>query len=324
MAKLVVLATGGTIAGVAQGPGEDAPYCAGQLHVDTLLASVPALSQSLGGHDVVAEQVFQIDSKDMGPSYWLALLERLQHHISQADVAGVVVTHGTDTLEETAYFLSQVLPQDVLAHKPVVLTCAMRPATSAQADGPANLRDAVRVARDAQARGVLAVCAGQVHSALWIQKMHPTSLQAFSSGDQPPLALVAGDAVQWSQPCPASDGRGPVPSVLPPAGAWPRVEIVLSHAGADGALVRALCRAPEGADAPVQGLVVACTGNGTVHADLATALGHARMAGVTVWRTTRCPLTGLQAGQAGDDLPVARGLSPVKARIALMLELMAR
>jgi L-asparaginase len=213
-------------------------------------------------------------------------------------------------MEETAFFLQSVLAPA----KPVVLTGAMRPATSAAADGPQNVADALAVAGSGQARGVCVVFAGTVHSAVDVQKVHGYRVDAFASGDAGPVAYVEEGRLRvlraWLQGVPAFEVAS-----LPDAAQWPRVEIVVSYAGASGALVRALVQ--DG----VRGIVVAGTGNGTLHHALEAALLQAQQEGVAVRRTSRC-LQGRVLPHAGDRLPVADGLTPVKARIALMLELL--
>ena len=124
--KIVVLGTGGTIAGTATHAADNLGYSAAQLSVGELLAAVPSMAEVLRGDVLVSEQVAQVDSKDMGFAIWTALAQRVQHHLTRAEVCGVVITHGTDTLEETAFFLHAVLPAALQLHKPVVLTCAMR------------------------------------------------------------------------------------------------------------------------------------------------------------------------------------------------------
>jgi L-asparaginase len=307
----VILATGGTIAGQAASATDNIGYTAAQIGVAQLAAAVPALAQL----PFEAEQVAQIDSKDMGFAVWQALLARAQHHLAREEVGGIVITHGTDTLEETAFFLHALLPAD----KPVVLTCAMRPATSLQADGPQNLSDALAVARHTGARGVLAVCAGVVHGAQEVQKLHSYRLDAFSSGDAGPLAYVEEGSVRQVRNWPLAGEKYAQEAIKSVAtGAlWPRVEVVMSYAGASADTVRALVASG------VQGLIVAGTGNGTVHADLHAALLAAQSQGVAVRRATRCAL-GRVLPVAGADLPDSHGLTPVKARIALMLELLAR
>ena len=179
--KLVVLGTGGTIAGTAATAGDNIGYTAAQVGVAQLLLAIPALAQM--PCVLVSEQVAQIDSKDMSHAVWQALAERASHFLAQPDVQGIVITHGTDTLEETAYFLHAVLPAPLLAAKPVVLTCAMRPASAMVPDGPQNLLDACAVALTPGAAGVVAVCAGSVHGAVDVQKQHTYRVDAFSSGD---------------------------------------------------------------------------------------------------------------------------------------------
>ena len=195
---------------------------------------------------------------------------------------------------------------------PCVITT---PATSAAADGPQNLADALAVAGSGQARGVCVVFAGTVHGAADVQKVHGYRADAFSSGDAGPVAYVEEGQLRQLRPWPQGVAARAV-AALPDPARWPRVEIVLSHAGAGGAIVQALVR--DG----VQGLVVAGTGNGTVHDALESALLAAQQQGVAVRRTTRC-LQGRVLPHGADRLPAAEGLTPVKARIALLLELMA-
>ena len=305
--RIVVLATGGTIAGRAASATDNLAYQAAQIGVDQLLAGVPRPA----GLAIAGEQVAQIDSKDMDYAVWRTLAQRCAHWIAQPDVAGIVVTHGTDTMEETAFFLQSVLAPA----KPVVLTGAMRPATSVAADGPQNVADALAVAASGQARGVCVVFAGAVHGAADVQKVHGYRADAFDSGDAGAIALVEEGRLRVLRPWP-EDAPLRAVAALPEAAQWPRVEIVVSHAGASGALVQALVQ--DG----VRGLVVAGTGNGTVHHALEAALLAAQEAGVVVRRSSRC-LHGRVLPHAGDRLPAAVGLTPVKARIALMLELMA-
>jgi L-asparaginase len=305
--KIVVLGTGGTVAGRAASSQDNVGYVAGQVAVADLLQGVPVPASA----QVVAEQVAQIDSKDMDFEVWRQLALRCTHWLGQPDVQGLLITHGTDTLEETAFFLHCVLQPA----KPVVLTGAMRPATSATADGPRNLADALAVAAHPGARGVVAVLAGRIHEAQHVAKLHTSDPRAFESGDAGPLGQVDQGAIAMQREWPGTGQRLRDPAALPQGAGWPRVEIVLSHAGASGAVVEALVA--QG----VRGLVVAGTGNGTVHHALEAALLQAQSAGVHVLRTTRCA-RGEVRPHAGDRLPHAPSLSPVKARIALMLDLM--
>ena len=308
----VVLGTGGTIAGTAASASDHTGYTAGQLGVQALLEAVPGLQQGLQGDALVCEQVAQLDSKDMDHATWQALARRCTHWLTQPEVGGIVITHGTDTLEETAWFLQLVLT----AHKPVVLTCAMRPATALMADGPQNLLDALAVVREPMARGVLAVCAGRIHGAREVQKVHPYRLDAFSSGDFGTRGWVEQGAVRWADPGEWPAAHAHAQQVLTKAATdWPWVEIVHSHAGADARLVQGLVAAG------VRGLVVAGTGNGTVHQQLLTALTDAQAQGVAVRLVSRCA-EGQIVGQPVALQTAPRGLNAYKARISLMLDLM--
>ncbi len=305
--KVIVLGTGGTIAGTSSDAGDNVGYCAAQIGVAALVHDVPALA----GLAIEAEQVAQLDSKDMSHAVWGELALRCAHHLARADVCGIVITHGTDTLEETAWFLQRVLAPA----KPVVLTAAMRPATALQADGAQNLLDAVRVARLPGACGVVAVTAGQVHGARDVRKAHPYRIDAFNAGDAGPIGLIEEGELRQFRPWPQGEALGL--GVLPSgdASGWPQVEIVTSHAGASGAVVRALC------GIGVRGLVVAATGNGTLHHDLEAALFEAQAQGVAVLRSTRCR-DGRVLATGHATLPSAGDLTPEKARVELMLSLM--
>ncbi len=304
---IVILGTGGTIAGTAASVSQQTGYTSAQIGVAQLVAAIP----SLANEPLEMEQVAQIDSKDMDFDIWLRLAQRVAHHAARDDVAGIVITHGTDTLEETAYFLQRVLAPA----KPVVLVAAMRPATSLQADGPQNLLDALTVARTPGAQGVLAVLAGTVHGAREVRKSHPYRLDAFGSGDAGPLAYVEDGALRCVRPWPVAEATG-LEVLGDDADAWPVVEIVTSHAGARAATVQSLIAAG------ARGLVVATTGNGSVHHALEAALAEAQAQGVAVLRSTRC-LDGRIVG--GEDAATASAgdLTPVKARIELMLRLLA-
>lgn len=312
--NIVILGTGGTIAGRAASVSDNIGYTAAQVGVEDLLAAIPALAQA---GTVLTEQVAQVDSKDMDFAVWAGLAARVSHYLAQPDVQGIVITHGTDTLEETAFFLQALLAPA----KPVVLTCAMRPATALVPDGPQNLLDAVAVARHTGAQGVVAVCAGVIHGAADVQKVHTYRLDPFSSGDAGPVGYVEEGQLRllrnWPQ-AQADHARAAARTIaaLVVPGAVPRVEILMNHAGAGGAIVQAL--QAQG----VQGLVVAGTGNGSLHQDLEAALLQAQATGVRVVRATRCP-NGRVLSALKDKIPDSQGLSPVKARIALMLRLMA-
>ena len=302
---VVILGTGGTIAGTADQAADNVGYTAAQLGVQQLIAQVPALAAL----PLEAEQLSQIDSKDMGFAVWRTLAQRVAFHLARAEVAGVVVTHGTDTLEETAFFLQRVLAPA----KPVVLTAAMRPATALLADGPQNLVDAIAVARAEGAGGVVAVIGGEVHSGLDLRKVHTYSLAAFSSGDAGVIAQVEEGRLRQHRPWPTGAALG-LARLPDDVSTWPRVEIVTSHAGAGAAIVQALC------GIGVDGIVAACTGNGSVHHELEAALLEAQAADVRVVRSSRC-LNGAVIDASAPALPSAGALTPVQARVELMLAL---
>ncbi len=292
--KIVVLATGGTIAGLAADAAKPQNYTAGQVGVADLLQGV-----AHGGIELLTEQVAQIDSKDMSLAVWQSLLARMVHWVDQDDVQGVVITHGTDTLEETAYFLQTILQPT----KPVALTCAMLPANAPDSDGPGNLKDALVWVQQPTASGVSVVCAGQVHAGQAVQKSHSHQRNPFSAqaGVVHPVAL-----------------RVPRVAQVLACTQWPRVELVFNHAGADGRLVRSLMAH----DAP-QGWVVAGTGNGTLHHDLEAALLDAQKQGAQVLRASRCAQGGVQSREA-DVFAHAGGLTAVQARVALLMHLLAQ
>jgi L-asparaginase len=307
---VVVLGTGGTIAGTAAHAAQHTGYTAGVLGAEALVAALPALQ----GLPLEAHTLAQLDSCDMDAATWALLAGQVARHLARPEVAGVVVTHGTDTLEETAYFLHRV----VAAAKPLVLTAAMRPATALSPDGPQNLFDAVSVARTPGACGVLAVLGGVVHAGAELRKVHGYRVQAFSTGDAGPLAMLEDGVLRvlrsWPD-APLHPAAGRLTS-WPAAGTWPLVDIVTSHALADGRVVDALVAAGS------RGMVLAGTGNGSVHREVKTAALRAMAQGVRVWRASRCQLGGVVGG-GPDDLPSAGTLTPVQARIELMLDLLA-
>ena len=264
--------------------------------VAALVRAVPALA----GLGIEAEQVAQFDSKRMSHAVWRCAARTIWRVLTCA------VSSCTDRLEETACFLQRVLAPV----KPVVLTAAMRPATAWQSDGPQNLLDAVRVARLPNACGVVAVLAGQVMGARDVRKVHLYRIDAFGPGDAGVIGHVEEGQLRQFRPWPQGEALGL--GMLPADGAsgWPQVEIVTSDVGASGAVVRAL------RSIGVRGLVVAATGNGTVHPDL-----EAQAHGMAVLRSARCRDGCVLA--AAHDVPASAGdLTPGKARVELMLSLM--
>lgn len=304
---IVILGTGGTIAGRSSLAGDNVGYTAGQLAVGDLVAAVPALRERA----LEAEQVAQLDSKDMDHATWQRLAQRVAHHLARSEVAGIVVTHGTDTAEETAWLLQRVLAPA----KPVVLAVAMRPASSLLADGPQNLADAVVVASEKGAHGVVLVADGHVHGAEDVRKLHGYRVATFSSGDAGPLARLEEGRViaqrTWQQGVALGLER-----LQKPVAEWPRVGLVCSHAGVDDWAVRAAVAAG------LNGLVVEGTGNGTLHIALEPALQDAQRAGLRVLRASRC-LAGGVVGAPTGAWPSAGTLTPAKARVELLLQLLA-
>ncbi len=329
--KIIVLGTGGTIAGTAANASDHTGYDAAQIGIAALLEAVPGLPLALQGNELECEQIAQLDSKDMDIDTMLLLAQQCERHLKQPDVIGLVITHGTDTLEESAYFLHCMIPPE-LQTKPIVLTCAMRPATSSEADGPRNVCDALRVAGDAQAQGVVVVCAGDVHHAALVQKIHSYALNAFSSGDEAlgelgRLAQVLDSRVKWCANSAAIYQQNQwiaganqvkyatelIASADIQKMGWPRVEIVMNHAQASGGHVRALLKASTPED-PLRAIVVAGTGNGTVSHALLAALLDARSQGIDVVMSSRCAWGGVR-GVTKADFSQTR-LPAVKARIA--------
>ena len=308
--EVLVLGTGGTIAGVApEGQrATGAGYTAGVLGVDRLTAAAAGVEQ-VARLDL--RQVCNIDSKDAQPALWLELARQVRAWRALGLAGGCVITHGSDTLEETAHALDLLLGPGA----PVVCTAAMLPATALSADGPRNLFDAVRVAADpaARGRGVLCVAHGRVHAARDVSKLYPARVDAFASGERGPLGFIDSRGLRFTREQP-QHVAGRLASACDAAdAAWPRVELVCSHAGADGALVRALLAASRcGQLQPaLSALVVLGTGGGTVHEQLQAALDEALAAGV---RVEVVPRNGPCEGGEFD------GLNAVKVRVQLLLQ----
>ena len=308
--RVLVLGMGGTIAGQAEAAGDNVGYTAGQVPVQALLAGLP-VGQGLR---LSVEQLAQINSKDMRLPELQTLVRRVAEALRSPETDAVVVTHGTDTIEESAYLLQTLLAPA----KPVVLVCAMRPATAISPDGPQNLSDAIAVARHPQASGVVVVCAGRVHAALDVAKVHPYRTDPFDSGDAGPVAVVEEGRLRIFRPWPAGGRHQALLGAFLQATSLARVAWLNSHAGAEAWPVQALLALPE-AQRP-RGIVVAGTGNGTLHEDLQQALVQAEATGLRVRLATRCaaPLVPYPA----QPFEAPEGLSPVKARWALVLDLL--
>jgi L-asparaginase len=310
MRRVLILATGGTIAGA--GPsGIDPRYRAADLPVDALLRALPDL-HTLGR--VTGESFAQIGSQDMDGARWLALAARIGAVFAEDAADGVVVTHGTDTLEETAYFLHLV----VKSARPVVLTGAMRAATSLSPDGPLNLYNAVAVAADpgAAGRGAIVVLNDDLHSARDVTKSHTTDVQTFVSPGPGLLGTASYGRIRYFRRPSllhtvaselAVDGRTELP----------RVDVLYAYAGMPADLVAA-CR-----DRGARGIVVAGVGNGNLPAAARDALAAAAHDGVVVVRSTRVASGDVFRNVEIDDdahgFVAADQLNPQKARVLLML-----
>ncbi len=310
--RVRILATGGTIAGVGA-TSTGSAYKPGQLGIDRLLVAVPEIKDVA---EVTGEQVFTIASQDMTAADWLQLARRVNALLARDDVDGIVITHGTDTMEETAYFLNLTVKND----KPVVLTGAMRPATSLSADGPLNLFDAVVTAgaKESAGRGVLVVLNGTVSGARDVMKTHTLNVETFRSPNTGALGYVSDAKVHYRM---NGEKRHTGRSVFDVTGLTelPRVGIVYGYAGAEPALVETLV------DKGYAGIVHAGVGNGNIAAEVFPALIQAREKGVQIVRSSRVPSGPSSLNAEVDDKAnrfiASLDLSPQKARILLMLAL---
>jgi L-asparaginase len=312
--KIMILATGGTIAG-AQASTTEAGYKSGSFSVDDLIKAVPQLKDLA---DISGEQVANIGSQTMNHEVWLKLAARV-NAVLKGDTDGVVITHGTDTIEETAYFLSLVVKSD----KPVVLVGSMRPATAIGADGPANLFGAVALAAnpEAKGRGPLVVLNDEIHYAHEVEKTNSTQLDTFKSPNRGRAGVMnTGKTYFFSQ----NTARHTTKSEFSVDGKevkdLPRVEVVSSYANFGRDTIDFLV------GKGVKGIVLAGVGDGNSTDDALAALAEAAKKGVAVVRATRTG-SGLVVRnvEVDDDklgFIAAMELNPQKARILLMLGLM--
>ena len=312
--RIKVLATGGTIAG-AQASQADAGYKSGSFSVDDLIKAVPQLKNIA---EITGEQVANIGSQTMNHEVWLKLAARVNAVLSSDDVDGVVITHGTDTMEETGYFLSLVVKSD----KPVVLVGSMRPATAISADGPINLYNAVALAGspEAKGRGPLIVLNDTIHYAREAQKMHTTHMDTFDSPNRGIAGVMnTGKATFYSLIATKHTTRsefsieGLTPENLP------QVVIIYSYVNIGGLAIDAVV------EKGVKGIVLAGVGDGNTTDAALAALERAAKKGVAV---VRCSRTGSgivdRNVEINDDklgLIAGMELSAQKARILLMLGL---
>lgn len=318
---LVVLTTGGTIVSSGDSATQMTGYSIRGVTVDALLAGVPGLDALA---TLSVEPVANIDSSSMTSNVWMALARRVQMFADRDDVDGIVVTHGTDTLEETAYFLSLV----VRTSKPIVFTGAMRPSTATSADGPINLYNAVRVAADTTARdrGVLVMLNDTVLSARDATKTHPTNVATFRAMDAGVLGMLSGDELLWVSRTEKRHNPDVLLSVkdidewLNVHDTFPRVDIVVTHVDADDVMVKAALAAG------AQGIVHAGSGNGSIHNGTEGALFEAAAQGTLIVRASRTGsgacVNGMAAWQEAGFIP-SLTLNPQKARLLLQLVIMA-
>ena len=308
MNRLLLLTTGGTIAGRAADSTQLNSYEAGAIPAETLLAAVPQL-QALASIQV--EPIANVDSADLQFNHWRQLVARIREAFqSDPDLAGVVITHGTNTLEETAWLL-QLLIDDP---RPVVLVGAMRPATALSADGPLNLYQAVQVAVSSEARGygVLVVMDGQIHGARAVTKVATQGVGAFASPGSGPLGWVDDAGVHL----PLAPGVREIPfSELELPEQWPSVAILYGCVEPDQLMLMALL------NAEVQGLVFTGTGAGQLSAGERSALEAWAGSRPLMLRANRCG-SGPVHSDADDErfgLLPAGNLNPQKTRVLLLL-----
>ncbi len=272
--KIRILATGGTIAG-AQAKGQDAGYKAGSFNVDDLINAVPTLKHLAV---ITGEQVVDIGSQDMNNEVWLQLAKRVNAALAQSDVDGVIITHGTDTMEETSYFLNLVTKSD----KPVVMVGSMRPATAIGADGPANLYNGVAVATHpgAKGRGVLVLLNDEIHYAREITKTNSTQLDTFKSPNRGKAGMTNAGRVYWYDPLAAKHTSRTVFSVQG-MDQLPRVEIFYAHANMGRDFI------DHAVKLGVKGIVIAGVGDGNMTRVAVDGLQEAVKKGVAVVRSSR-------------------------------------
>jgi L-asparaginase len=310
---VVVLATGGTIAGAAKS-NVTAGYSSGQVGVKELLDAVPEAKKFAR---LTGEQISNIGSQDMNDEVWLKLATRINELLARPDVSSVVITHGTDTIEETAYFLNLVIKST----KPVVLTASMRPSTALSADGPLNFFNAVAVAANRQSagHGVMVVVNDWIHGASSLTKTSTTAVQTFLSPLSGLLGTVTYGDVEWFR---APVGKNTTSSEfsVQSTTVLPRVDIIMATENMDGALIDAAVAAG------ARGIVIAGVGNGNMTAPALAALAAQAQRGIVCVRSTR-----VTTGEVGRNVEVkddslhlvaSLGLNPQKARVLLRLALL--
>lgn len=307
-----ILATGGTIAGTGAS-ATATNYTAGQVAIGTLLDAVPQLKDIA---NVTGEQVVRIGSQDMNDEVWLTLAKRINELLTSPEVDGIVITHGTDTMEETAYFLNLTVKSD----KPVVLVGAMRPSTAISADGPLNLYNAVVTASDqnSKGKGVLVVMNGTILGAESVTKMHTTGVETFQAPNSGALGYVLNSKAVYNQ-APLKKHTTQSAFDVSELKALPKVGIVYSYSNIDADMVEPMLKNG------YKGIVHAGVGNGNIHRNVFPVLEEARKQGILVVRSSRVPTGPSTLDNEVDDaryeFVASQQLNPQKARILLMLAL---
>ena len=311
--KVIILATGGTIAG-AGAASDRAGYTAGKIPIDDLIGAIPTVKKIA---NITGEQISSVGSQDMTLDIWKKLAVRINEIVAKKEADGIVVTHGTDTQEETAYFLDLVVPSEM----PVVLTGSMRPATAISADGPKNLYDAITVAINpkSKGRGVLVSFNEGIFDGREVTKMSTTFTNAFGSPNTGPIGNAYDGKVEYyANAVRERDPKSPV--VIDANTKFPRVEIVYMYADAPPDVIDMLVAKK------VDGIVIAGVGNGNFNKAYMDAVKKAVAAGVVVCRASRTPSGRVVLhDEINDDqlgTIVSDDLNPQKARILLMLGLM--
>jgi L-asparaginase len=311
--KIVIVATGGTIAGAAASQTE-AGYQSGAVGVDILIQAVPQLKDLA---EVGGEQIASIGSQDMNDEVWLKLAKRVNALLAEPGVAGIAITHGTDTMEETSYFLHLVVKSD----KPVVLTGSMRPSTAMSADGPLNIYNAVAIAADpaARGRGVLVTVDDDIHSGHDIVKTHTTDVGTMSSGEAGLVGATLFGKNTWYR-TPAQVHTAKSELSIDGVTKLPRVDIIYAHANMSPDLITSAVQ--NGA----KGIVIAGVGDGNMTAPAIDAVKAAVAKGVVVVRSSRVNGGIIRRNiEVSDDqlgTVASMELNPAKARVLLQLVLL--